>query len=87
MPSRTRPRHDGSEIDHPAAGAAGLPTGGRFAATGHDESPVSLADATPVGLQEVLRGERSQAGRAGVRELRAGGRGARRARPAISERP
>src|SRR6478609_4698976 len=38
----------------------GLPTGGRFTTAGHDESPISLADATPVGLQEVLRGWNGQ---------------------------
>jgi hypothetical protein len=37
-----------------------LPTGGRFATAGHSESPVSLTDATHVGLQEVLRGRNAE---------------------------
>lgn len=38
----------------------GLPTGGRFATAGHGESPIRLADATPVVLQEVLCGPNGQ---------------------------
>ncbi|HEY5149332.1 MAG TPA: hypothetical protein VIJ23_05840, partial [Mycobacterium sp.] len=38
----------------------GMPTGGRFATAGHGESPISLADATAVGMQEVLRGRNGQ---------------------------
>ena len=41
----------------------GVPTGGRFTITGHDESAISLADATLVALQEVLRGTGSRPAR------------------------
>jgi hypothetical protein len=40
-----------------------VPTGGRFTITGHDESAISLADATLVALQEVLRGTGSRPAR------------------------
>src|SRR6478672_3390547 len=38
----------------------GVPTGGRFATSGHDEAAISLSDATAVGLSEVLRGDGSR---------------------------